>query len=321
MRPATLAELAARHDVALPAIRGYADFPAFSAMYRSACTVIQAPDDLRRLVDEIVEDAALAGAAWVEPAFYAPFHEEMMGTAEAVIELVLEAGAGAADRTGVGVGFMLAANRSADPEDACRQAKLAARYAAEGIVSFGLANDESIFPPAPFAEAYDTARGAGLLATPHAGELAGPESVIGALEHLGADRIQHGIRAVEDPALVARLAEEGTCLDVCPTSNLMLAVVPSLAEHPLADLLDAGVRCSVNADDSLLFGCGLLDEYELCRTAFGFDDQRMASIARSSIEASGATAERKRVAVAGIDRWLAAAPTTEQPPARRGGAG
>jgi adenosine deaminase len=200
---------------------------------------------------------------------------------------------------------MVAADRTIDPADAVEQAKLAARYAGRGVVSFGLANDEALFPPEPFAPAYDIARDAGLLSTPHAGELAGPASIRGALEALGADRIQHGVRAVEDPELVKRLAESGVCLDVCPTSNVMLSVVPTIHQHPLPVLLDAGVRCSLNGDDPLLFGPGLLEEYSLCREAFGFDDATLAAIARVSIEASGAPASVKVAGLAGIDAWLA----------------
>jgi adenosine deaminase len=142
------------------------------------------------------------------------------------------------------------------------------------------------------------------LSTPHAGELAGPESVHEALDRLGADRIQHGVRAVEDPALVERLAAEGICLDVCPTSNLLLSVVDDLAHHPLPALLEAGVTCSLNADDPLLFGPGLSEEYELCRAGMGLSDAALAAVARSSLQASGAPRELVRAAGAGIDRWL-----------------
>ena len=123
----------------------------------------------------------------------------------------------------------------------------------------------------------------------------------------GARRIQHGVRSFEVPALVERLAAEQICLDVCPTSNLMLAVLPSLAEHPLPALLDAGVRCSVNADDPLLFGPSLLDEYELCRREFGFADDRLADIVRTSIECGNAPDEVRTAALDGIDRWLVGA--------------
>ena len=113
------------------------------------------------------------------------------------------------------------------------------------------------------------------------------------------------MRSSEVPGLVERLAELGTCLDVCPTSNIMLSVFPDLEHHPLPALLDAGVRCSVNGDDPLLFGPGLLEEYQLCRDAFGFDDERMAAIARTSIECGGASDAVRATSLAGIDAWLA----------------
>ncbi len=101
-----------------------------------------------------------------------------------------------------------------------------------------------------------------------------------------------------------RLADEGVCLDVCPSSNVLLSVVPSIEDHPLAALLAAGVRCSLNADDPLLFGPGLLDEYELARTRLGLDDAQLAGIARSSIEASGAPDDLKATALGGVTDWL-----------------
>ena len=110
---------------------------------------------------------------------------------------------------------------------------------------------------------------------------------------------------MEDPELVTRLADEGICLDVCPTSNVLLAVVPTLEDHPLPALLEAGVRCSINADDPLLFGPGLLEEYELCRDGLGLDDAALAAIAAASIESSGAPDAVKAAGRAGVDTWLA----------------
>ena len=306
MRPATLADLAQQHDMEVPSTSGYGDFTAFSAMYIAACGVLRRPEDLARLVHEVVEDAANDGAVWVEPSFEPHVHVATFGSVEAVIEIIVSAGEEASRATGIGVGFMVACDRTADPANATESARAAVRFAGAGVVSLGLDNDETLGPPERFADGFAIARDAGLLSTPHAGELVGPESVIGALDTLGADRILHGVRAIEDPALVDRLASDGICLDVCPTSNLLLSVAESHDDHPLGALLDAGVPCSVNADDSLLFGSSLLDEYQLCRDVFGFDDERMASIAGASVTASGAPDEFKAASAAAVAAWATA---------------
>jgi adenosine deaminase len=307
MRPSTLSELADRAGIPVPEIRGYGSFTAFSDTYFAACQVLQTPDDFARLVYEVVEDSALDGAVWVEPSFYAPNHRNRFGTDEEIMDMVLDAAASAADTLGVGVGVMVAADRTTEPSVAVAQARIAASRAGAGVVSFGLANDEAIGPPEPYAEAFAIAKEAGLLSAPHAGELAGPVSVWGALDTLDPDRLQHGVRAIEDPELVKRLADSDIVLDVCPTSNVLLSVYPSLAEHPLPQLLDAGIRCSLNGDDPLLFGPGMLAEYELVRTEMGLDDSAMAAIARASIDGSGAPDELKASARLGIDDWLASA--------------
>jgi adenosine deaminase len=308
MRPSTLSTLAAQYSIEVPPTRGYGSFAAFAGMYLAACDVLRHEDDIRRLFDEVVEDAALAGAAWVEPAFYLPRYEGLLGATEAVLDLALDALAASAARHEIGAGLIVAADRTVDPEEAVGLAELAVRHADRGVVAFGLANDEARFGPAPFAEAFAVARDGGLLSVPHAGEHDGPSSVVGALDDLGAHRIQHGVRAIEDPSLVARLADSAVCLDVCPTSNVMLSVVPSLDAHPLGALLDAGVRCSVNADDPLLFGPGLLGEYELARTTLGLSDERLAQLAQWSLVGSGAPAELVTDGVARIEEWLTAAP-------------
>jgi len=309
MRPETLAELADEAGIPVPEVRGYGSFGAFADMYVAACDVLRSMDDLRRLVDEVVEDAALAGAVWVEPATYLPQHNDRLGPDEAVLEVLLDELVASGERHGIAAGLLVAADRTLDPRVALAQARIAVRYADEGVVAFGLHNDEVGFPPEPFADAFAVARKGGLLSAPHGGELEGPAWVAGALESLGADRIQHGIRVVEDPELLARLADADVCLDVCPTSNVMLGVVPTVAEHPLPTLLDAGVTCSLNADDPLLFGPGLLEEYELVRAELGLDDDRLAAIARSSILASGADDALKADATRAVDAWLASPET------------
>jgi adenosine deaminase len=304
MRPSTLAELAAQAGVPTPPIRGYTSFTEFGLQYRAASALMETEAHLRRVVREVVDDAADDGAVWVEPHFYPPRYVGQLGTAEEVLEIVIDEGQRAAAARGIGCGWIVSALRNFDPEQAVELAKLAANYAGAGVVSFGLAADEALFPPEPFAEAFGIARDAGLISAPHAGELAGPASVYGALDALGARRICHGVRAMEDPALVERLAADEVVLDVCPTSNVMLAVVPSIDEHPLVKLLDAGVRCSLNGDDPLLFGPGLLAEYELVRGTMGLPDERLAQLARSSIVGSGAPQELVRDAVEHVEDWL-----------------
>jgi adenosine deaminase len=311
MRPSTLADLATQHGMGVPAVTGFGSFSAFAEMYLTACEVLRRPEDMVRLVDETADDAVAAGAVYVEPAIYLPHHRERLGPPEEVLELLLEASRSATERTGVEIGWMVSADRTLDPADAVGQARLAARYAGRGAVAFGLANDEVLGPPGLFTEAFDIAREAGLLSTPHAGELDGASSVIAAMELLRADRIQHGVRAVERDGLAERLAERQICLDVCPTSNVALSVVPSIDAHPLPQLVDAGVRISINADDPLLFGPGLLEEYELCRDTFGLDDLTMARIAAASIECSGASPSTKAGTRQGIDRWLAGSTMAE----------
>jgi adenosine deaminase len=257
----------------------------------------------------VVEDAAADGAVWVEPAeWIAPAQPARLGlgSAEAVLELLLDAARRAERDLGVGVGLMVSANRTRDPAEAVALAELAARYAGRGVVAFGLADDETRGRPEPFREAFAIATGAGLISAPHAGEHGGPDSVRAALDALGAQRIQHGVRSVEDPALLQQLVDRGVCLDVCPTSNAQLGVVSSLAEHPLPELLHAGVAVSLNADDPLFFGSGLLAEYELGRSALGLDDVSLAHIAACSLRASGAGQEIRQPALAGIERWLRA---------------
>ena len=308
MRPATLAELSEQYGLPAP-LQPDGTFQRFIALYRAACEALRSPDDLARLVREIVEDAAAAGAVWVEPSAWLTASEAArvgLRNEEAILEVLLDAARRAARDTQVGVGLMVSSNRVHPPADAMPLAHLAARHAGRGVVAFGLADDEVRGPPEPFAAAFAVAHAAGLISAPHAGEHGGPASVRGALDALGARRIQHGVRAAEEPALLDRLAAEEVCLDVCPTSNVQLNVVPNYAEHPLPRLLAAGVQVSLNADDPLFFGSGILDEYELARHTFGLDDAALAGIAASSIRASGAPESLKVSALAEIDRWTTA---------------
>jgi adenosine deaminase len=306
MRTTTLGELAERYNLGQPPAPD-GSFATFLKQYDMACQVVRTTDDLARLMREVVEDAAADGAAWVEPAYWIqPAKVERLGLQqpEQALEIALDAAARAARDTGIGVGLMMSIDRRMAPAEAVEFARIATRYAHQGVVSFGLAGDETLGTPERYAEAFAMARSGGLLATPHAGEHGGPESVRGALDALGARRILHGVRAVEDPHLLERLAAEDVCLDVCPTSNVHLQVVPTIRDHPLPALLGAGVQVSLNADDPTFFGSSLLDEYTLARNVFDLDDSALARIARCSVIASGAPESIKSSASQAIDAWL-----------------
>jgi adenosine deaminase len=306
MRPETARELAERAGRTLPIRRRYSSFSTFIDAYRALVGLLRGPDDVHRLVNEVVEDAAADGAAWIEPTVLPAACRDVVGTDAAVLDLVLDAGFAAARTVGIGFGVLVVADRTAPASDAEAVARLAAERAGRGVVAFGLVGDERGHPATPFRRAFAIAREAGLISAPHAGELAGPASVIAAIEKLGARRIQHGVRSIDDPALVERLASAGICLDVCPTSNEALGITPDIRRHPLPRLVECGIACSINADDPLLFGSSLLNEYERCRHELLLDDHSLASIARASLLHSGAPADLIHEATRSIDAWLGA---------------
>ena len=304
MRPETLTALNDENGTPMALPDRFVDFNHFQTAYALANRAIRNADHLSRLVFEVVEDAAIDGAVWVEPTLYLDSFTEVIGPGELVLEIVTDALRSARSRIGIGGKLIVPADRDLGPTDAVRQARLAARGDPDVIGAFGLVNDEPAYPVEDFAEAFAIASGAGLALTPHAGESSRPDQVAAALG-FGVARIQHGVAAAGDDALLQRLVDRNVCLDVCPTSNVAVGATESLEVHPLPILVDNGVRVSLNADDSLLFGCSLLSEYELARDAFGFSDPRIAAIAEASITHSTASESLKSTAEAGIRQWLA----------------
>jgi len=301
MREATLRQWCAEDGIEEPPLVEYADFTAFLGAYGLLIDLLHTPERVGRLLDEVVADAAAQGVVALEFASI-PEKAVAFGSAEEALEFILPAAADAGRRHGVWTGSIVSIDRGAGREHALEAARLAARFADRGVVAVGLVADERGNPVADAAGAFAIARDAGLGVVPHAGELAGPDEVRSAIE-LGVDRIQHGVRAVEDPRVLELLAERGTCLDVCPTSNVVLDVYPSLEEHPLPRLLEAGVRCSLGADDPLLFGVDVVDEYVAAHERMGVSVARLVGVARASIESSFAPDDVKRDALARIEAW------------------
>lgn len=308
IRPDTLAELARASGIDTPPTRGYTDFTGFVEMYGGIAPVLAAEAHLERLVDEAMADAAADGAVYVEFGVSPHAYVDRYGSLSAALDRHIELTSIAAQKHGVAVGLMVTVDRTLGVDLALDVAKVAAARAGSGVVSLGLANEERGFPASQFVDAFAVAKAAGLQSTPHAGELVGAESVWEAIDMLRADRVLHGVRSIEDPELVRALVDRGIPLDVCPTSNLLLNVVDDLADHPLPRLLEAGVRCSINADDPVLFGPGILEDYEVARREIGLTDVQLAACAWTSIETTLAPTEVKQTAKKGIDAWLA---TTE----------
>jgi adenosine deaminase len=322
MRPGTLLELADKYGVRLPDVLRSGEPPKlratdergwfrFQRLYDIARSVLRSPEDIRRLVLEAAQEEAADGSGWLEiqvdPTSYAP----RLGGLIPALEVILDAVRAASRETGVGMAVVVAANRTRHPLDARTLARLAVRYHDQSVVGFGLSNDERRGLARDFDRAFAIARQGGLLAVPHGGELSGPSSVRDCLDDLHATRIGHGVRAAEDPALMARLAERGVTCEVCPASNVALGVYEKPAAVPVRTLFDAGVPMALGADDPLLFGSRLAAQYDLVRTACAFTDEELAALARQSVEGSVAPPETREKLLAGIDDWLATPPPGE----------
>jgi adenosine deaminase len=316
LRPATLLDLADRHGIRLPdSLRGgrppelrttdERGWFRFQRLYDTARAVVRTEDDVRRLLREAAEDERAEGSGWLEIQVDPTTYAVWLGGLTPTVELILDAAREASDTTGVGIGVVIAANRTRHPLDARTLARLAAQYAGEGVVGFGLSNDERRGRTEDFAAAFRIAARAGLASVPHGGELAGPQQVWTCLRDLDADRVGHGVRAVEDPRLLDELAERGTTLEVNPVSNLRMGVVDDLRDVPLRQLHEAGVPLALGADDPLLFGSRLVDQYVQARGVHDFTDEELADLARSSIRGSFAPDDVRAELLAGVDRWLA----------------
>jgi adenosine deaminase len=315
MRHSTLVELARTRRVSLPPALTQ-DWPPqlsaadergwfrFQRLYDTARSVLRTTDDLYRLVREIAEDEVAEGSRWLElqadPSGYAARY----GSITAFTELLLDAAAVASQATGAGIAIIIAANRTRHPLDARTLARLAVQFAGRGVVGFGLSNDERRGPAEDFERAFGIAGRAGLLLVPHAGELLGAASVTAALDRLRADRIGHGVRAVEDPEVVKRLAAADVTLEVCPSSNVGLGVEPNAAAVPVRILFEAGVPVALGADDPLLFGRRLVKQYEIARDVHGFTPQELADLARMSVLGSAAPDSVRTRLLTAIDAWL-----------------
>ena len=273
VRARTLLQIARRNGVPLPAdtVEGLAalyefrDFAHFLDVWLLTTGALRTEEDFRQVVVDYAAEAVSHGAVYIEGIF-TPAEPVSRGAGwDEVFTGYCDGAQQAAELYGIQVRLTPDIPRGWPLETAELTARHAVAHRDRGVVGLGLGGSEADYPPEPYARAFEVARDGGLGSVPHAGEAAGPASIRGALDSLGADRIRHGIRAIDDPGLVADLAARGVVLDVCPISNLRTGVVASLAEHPLPLLVAAGVACSVSTDDPAMFGTDLTADYAAAR--------------------------------------------------------
>lgn len=318
MRIGTLRDLARQHGVRLPpsllakwppvlSARDERGWFRFQRLYDAARACVRTEADMRRIVREAAQDDAREGSRWLElqidPTSYAP----LVGGITPALEIVLDEASQVSQSSDTQVAIVVAASRMKHPLEARTLARLAAAHAGSGpasVVGFGLSNDEHRGVTAEFGRAFAIARDAGLASVPHAGELCGAEHVSATVDSLAPDRLGHGVRSVEDPAVLQSVIDRDITLEVCPASNVALGVYPDLASVPLSHLVEAGARVALGADDPLLFGSRLSEQYESARIDHGFDDSALAEIARGSIHGSRAPQHTKKELLLGVDTWL-----------------
>ena len=283
IRLQTILELAEQHGIALPghdpeSLRPHVQImdPAeglmeFIAKFRYLTAVLVDTDACRRVAYENVLDAQAEGIDYIELRFSPWFMAEAHGLDATEVTAAAIDGIRAGEKeTGVRAQAIGILSRTYGPE-ICMQELDALLRNRDGLVALDLAGDEKRFPAAMFSKHFQRSREAGLRTTIHAGEADGPHSVWSAIRDLGAERIGHGIRSIEDPALVDYLAEKQIGLEVCLSSNLHTSTVMSLASHPARQLLQSGVLLNLNTDDPGISGIDLPHEFNLAAPAAGLD--------------------------------------------------
>ena len=265
----------------------YTDFWHFLKVYEAATSVLTTPADYARLTRAVLAESAAAGVIYSE-CFLSPDFcgGRDVGAWREYLHAIREAAEEAERQDGITLRGIVTPIRHFGPGKARETALCAAETAGDWLVGFGLAGDEKVGRPKDFAWSFDCAREAGLRLTCHAGEWGGPDSVRDAVRDLRVERIGHGVRAIEDPALVDELAEAGIVLEVCPGSNVALKLYPNFRAHPIEKLMERGVKVTVSTDDPPFFHTTMAREYDALAEAFGWDDGVFRQIADTSIRAA-----------------------------------
>ena len=272
----------------------YRDFWHFLKVYEAATATLRTPEDYYRLTLAVLEESAASGVIYTETFLSPDFcgGRDLSAWRE-YLHAIQEAAELAERRDGIVLRGIVTPIRHFGPEKARETALCAAETAGTWLVGFGLAGDEKAGAPKDFLWSFDAAREAGLRLTCHAGEWGGPQSVRDAIRDLSVERIGHGVRAIEDLALVDEIAEQGIVLECCPGSNIALGIYKSWLQHPIGQLYDRGVKVTVSTDDPPFFSTTMNNEYDRLAEAFDWDDGVFAKIARTSIDAAFCDADTK----------------------------
>jgi len=297
LRPETLASLGVA-----PPPEMFAGFGAFADYNAAVRACLRTAADFERVAYEFCVDSAADGVRYAEMTVTAAAHGARLGSGAAVLDGVLAGMRTGAREAGLETRVVIDHSRRRPLPWAEESVRLAADHP-DAVVGFGVAGDEAA-PLSPYRAVVERAASAGVHLVHHAGETGGAASVREALDIGRAERIGHGIRALEDPALVARLRDEQVPLEVCPSSNVVLDLVPSLAAHPLPALVEAGLVVTLNTDIPAITGRTLSGEYAAVRDAFGCTDAELAVFARAAVEASFAPPGTKTRLRRDIDAWL-----------------
>jgi adenosine deaminase len=321
--PAAVAQLAQRHAGATPvptdprALADYftfTDFAHFVEVYLSVVDLIRDPADVWTLTHQVGRDLAAQQVRYAEVTV-SPYSSVSRGIpAEAFCEAIEDARHTVEREHDITLRWCFDIPGEAGVPAADLTLDVALRNRPDGLVSFGLGGPEIGVPRPQFAPHFARARAAGLHSVPHAGESTGPQTVWDALDHLGAERIGHGIAAAQDPELMATLVERGVSLEVCPTSNVCTRSVPSLAEHPLPTLVEHGVTVSINSDDPPMFATTLVHEYLVAADLLDLDAPGLADLARAAVRTSFLGKAEQDVLVAQIDAYTASYVDTRPAP-------
>jgi|TARA_B100000378_G_scaffold264749_1_gene248713 adenosine deaminase len=300
--------VAARHDAGFEVPESFATVWDFFDAYGTVPALVRDFDDLRALCRALVLADAALGVRYLEPAIEPQLYAPRLGSLEQVTGVIVDALQEAAAEAEIEVGANLTVNTDQDEQLAQQLARVAASFAGRGVTALGTAGFIEPAGLKRFATAADIGRDAGLQIVSHAGQTGGPDSIREALNDLGATRISHGVMAVRDAELVARLADERIVLDVCPVSNVRLGVSASLELHEARKLVAAGVRVTLNADDSLWFGNSVLDQYRIAREVWGMDDAALAEISRAGLLVPGMSERTRSEYEVSLAAWFTAAP-------------